>query len=58
MPAGAFVLSHAKSIAVPQRRAMVKLMIACNLLWSKSFTPELLATTHRLVVEAVAQVQT
>jgi hypothetical protein len=57
MTAGTYVVNQARSLGEAQRRTMCILLIACNLLWSKSFTPERLAMTCRLVIEAVARVQ-
>jgi hypothetical protein len=51
------MLSQAKSVAKAQRKTMSILLIACSLLWSKSFSPERLAVTLRFVVEATARVQ-
>jgi hypothetical protein len=50
------VVNQANSIGELQRKTMSILLIACSLLWSKSFTPERLALTLRLVIEAVARV--
>lgn len=55
---GAWVLLHAShTLGQPQLRAYVALLMAVNLLWSKSFTRQRLMITIHVVLVALAKVE-
>jgi hypothetical protein len=55
---GAWVLLHAShTLGRPQLRTYIQLLMAVNLLWSKSFTRERLVTTIHVVLIALAKVE-